>query len=159
MSDELTHFNSQGDAHMVDISQKQASQRIAIAKGRVLAAPATLQKIADRQFGKGDPLSVAQLAGIMGAKQTAQLIPLCHPLGLDRVEVTLNINLEEQSIDITAQCEVIGKTGIEMEALTAVSVAALTLYDMCKSADKSMRLTDIRLVHKSGGKSGVYDGE
>jgi cyclic pyranopterin phosphate synthase len=159
MSDELTHFNNKGDAHMVDIGQKQASNRVAIAKGRVLAAPATLQKITDRQFGKGDPLSVAQLAGIMGAKQTAQLIPLCHPLGLDRVEVTLDINLEEQSIDITAQCEISGKTGVEMEALTAVSVAALTLYDMCKSVDKSMRLTDIRLVHKSGGKSGVYNGE
>jgi len=159
MSDELTHFNSQGDARMVNIGQKQASHRIAIAKGRVIAAPATLQKIADHQFGKGDPLSVAQLAGIMGAKQTAQLIPLCHPLGLDRVEVNLNINFDDQSIDITAQCEITGKTGVEMEALTAVSVAALTLYDMCKSADKSMRLTDIRLVHKSGGKSGDYNAD
>lgn len=159
MSDDLTHFNKKGDAHMVNIGQKQASHRVAIAKGRVMAAPATLQKIAERQFGKGDPLSVAQLAGIMGAKQTAQLIPLCHPLGLDRVEVILDLNLEEQSIDITAQCEITGKTGVEMEALTAVSVAALTLYDMCKSADKSMRLTDIRLVHKSGGKSGDYNGK
>lgn len=159
MSDDLTHFSPSGDARMVNVGSKADTRRVAIAKGRVLASAATLEKIASRQFAKGDVLTIAQLAGIMGAKQTASLIPLCHPLGLDNAEVILEINKEEQAIEITAKCEITGKTGVEMEALTAVSVAALTVYDCCKSVDKGMQISSVRLVHKSGGKSGTYNAE
>jgi cyclic pyranopterin phosphate synthase len=119
--------------------------------------PATLARIRDRGFAKGDVLAVAQLAGIMGAKRTAELIPLCHPLGLTSVVVDLTCNEAESRVDITATCKLAGRTGVEMEALTAVSVAALTVYDMCKAIDRAMQITDIRLIHKSGGKSGVFD--
>lgn len=155
---EFTHFTSKGDAQMVDVSGKNVTLRKAIAKGRVFVADKTLQKIAEQGFDKGDVLSIAQLAGIMGAKQTSQLIPLCHPIALSKVEVALNLNLDEQCVDITAKCNSSGQTGVEMEALTAVSVAALTIYDMCKSVDKHMQISQIRLTHKSGGKSGVFDG-
>lgn len=156
MSD-LTHFDESGNARMVDVSDKDASERIAVAKGSVYMAPATLALIRDRGVKKGDVLTVAQLAGIMGAKRTPDLIPLCHPLALTSVKVELALDAARSAVDISATCKLVGKTGVEMEALTAVSVAALTVYDMVKAADKSMRIGDIRLVHKSGGKSGTYE--
>lgn len=142
---------------MVDISEKDITRRIAIAKGQLIAASDTIKKIADRGFQKGDVLSIAQLAGIMGAKQTSQLIPLCHPIPLSKVQLQLDINHDSHTIDITAECHSTGQTGVEMEALTSVSVAALTIYDMCKSVDKHMQIANIRLVHKSGGKSGDFN--
>jgi cyclic pyranopterin phosphate synthase len=154
---DLTHFDDAGNARMVDVSDKDASERIATAKGSVYMAPATLVLIRDRGVKKGDVLTVAQLAGIMGAKRTPDLIPLCHPLALTSVKVELVLDAARNAVDITATCKLVGKTGVEMEALTAVSVAALTVYDMVKAADKSMRIGDIRLVHKSGGKSGTYE--
>ncbi|WP_303979432.1 cyclic pyranopterin monophosphate synthase MoaC [Dongia mobilis] len=154
---DLTHFDEAGNARMVDVSDKDASERIATAKGSVYMAPTTLALIRDRGVKKGDVLTVAQLAGIMGAKRTPDLIPLCHPLALTSVKVELALDAARNAVDITATCKLVGKTGVEMEALTAVSVAALTVYDMVKAADKSMRIGDIRLVHKSGGKSGTYE--
>ena len=156
MSD-LTHFDEAGNARMVDVSEKDATERVATARGSVYMAPETLALIRDRGVKKGDVLSVAQLAGIMGAKRTPDLIPLCHPLALTSVKVELQLDAARNAVDITATCKLVGKTGVEMEALTAVSVAALTVYDMVKAADKSMRISDIRLVHKSGGKSGIYE--
>ena len=154
----LTHFDEAGNARMVDVSDKEQSERIAIAKGSVYMAPETLTLIRDRGVKKGDVLSVAQLAGIMGAKRTPDLIPLCHPLSLTSVKVELSLDALRNAVDIAATCKLKGQTGVEMEALTAVSVAALTVYDMVKAADKSMRIGDIRLVHKSGGKSGTFEG-
>lgn len=154
---EFSHFDAAGNAAMVDVSEKPVTARIAIAKGKVVMAPATLQRITEGRIGKGDVLAVARLAGIMGAKRTSELIPLCHPLGLDQVQVELVPKPEENAVEITATAKVTARTGVEMEALTAVSVAALTIYDMCKAVDRQMRLTDIRLVHKSGGKSGTFD--
>jgi cyclic pyranopterin phosphate synthase len=122
-------------------------------------SPETLAHITDKNMKKGDVLSVAQLAGIMGAKHTATLIPLCHPLALSHVNVIIHVNNDSYELDITAECKITGKTGVEMEALTAVSVAALTIYDMCKAIDKNMVISDIRLTHKSGGKSGRFDAE
>ena len=141
---------------MVDVSGKKVTQRTATARGAVLMQPETLALIESHGFRKGDVLSIAQLAGIMGAKRTADLIPLCHPLPLSAVEVTLTLDSEQSAVDITATCKTSGQTGVEMEALTAVSVAALTVYDMCKAVDRGMRLTEIRLTHKAGGKSGTY---
>jgi cyclic pyranopterin monophosphate synthase len=155
----LTHFDETGNARMVDVSEKDATERLATAKGSVYMAPATLALIRDRGVKKGDVLTVAQLAGIMGAKRTPDLIPLCHPLALTSVKVELQLDAARNAVDISATCKLVGKTGVEMEALTAVSVAALTVYDMVKAADKSMRIGDIRLVHKSGGKSGTYEAE
>lgn len=153
----FTHFDETGAPHMVDVGSKPATTRMAIAKGCVVMMPETLAMIENGTAKKGDVISVAQLAGIMGAKQTANLIPLCHPLGLDHVAVELTINHDRSAIDISATCRLSGQTGVEMEALTAVSVSALTIYDMCKSVDRGMYITDIRLTHKSGGKSGQYD--
>ncbi len=144
---------------MVDVGRKDETERVAIAKGSVKMAPETLAHITDKNMKKGDVLSVAQLAGIMGAKHTATLIPLCHPLALSHVNVIIHINNDNYALDITSECKITGKTGIEMEALTAVSVAALTIYDMCKAIDKNMVISDIRLTHKSGGKSGRFDAE
>ena len=144
---------------MVDVGRKDETERVAIAKGSVKMAPETLAHITDKNMKKGDVLSVAQLAGIMGAKHTATLIPLCHPLALSHVNVIIHINNNIYALDITAECKIRGKTGVEMEALTAVSVAALTIYDMCKAMDKNMVISDIRLTHKSGGKSGRFDAE
>ena len=144
---------------MVDVGRKDETERVAIAKGSVKMAPETLAHITDKNMKKGDVLSVAQLAGIMGAKHTATLIPLCHPLALSHVNVTIHVNNDNYTLDITSECKVTGKTGVEMEALTAVSVAALTIYDMCKAIDKNMVISDIRLTHKSGGKSGRFDAE
>ena len=155
----FTHFDEQGKARMVDVSAKAETERVATAKGSVLMQPATLALIKDGGVKKGDVLSVARLAGIMGAKRTPDLIPLCHPLALTSVQVDLALNEERNAVDITATCKLTGKTGVEMEALTAVSVAALTVYDMCKAVDKGMQIADIRLTHKSGGKSGTYEGE
>jgi len=154
---ELTHFDAKGKSRMVDVSDKEVSQRVAVAAGSVVMAPDTMKLITEGGVKKGDVLSVARLAGIMGAKKTPDLIPLCHPLALNSVEVDLVCDPERNAVDITATCKVTGRTGVEMEALTAIAVAALTIYDMCKAVDRAMRITDIRLVHKSGGKSGTYD--
>ncbi len=155
----LTHFDGAGNAVMVDVSDKPETQRVAVACGSVLMAPATAQLIADGGVKKGDVLAVAQLAGIMGAKRTPDLIPLCHPLALTSVRVDLSLDQARNAVDIEATCALTGRTGVEMEALTAVSVAALTVYDMVKAVDRSLRITDIRLVRKSGGKSGDWRGE
>ncbi len=155
MSD-LTHIDKDGNAVMVDVSAKNATERTATAKGSVFMSAAAINRISDGSVKKGDVLSVAQLAGIMGAKKTPDLIPLCHPLSLSSVKVELSIDETRNAVDITATCKLVGKTGVEMEALTAVSVAALTVYDMCKAMDKSMRIGDVRLTHKDGGKSGEY---
>ncbi len=154
---DFTHLDSEGKARMVDVSEKPSSGRIAVARGHVVMSPETLAKIQDRGVKKGDVLQVARLAGIMGAKRTADLIPLCHPLSLSSVQLELSLDPDRSAVEITATCKVVGQTGVEMEALTAVSVAALTIYDMCKALDRGMRIGDIRLVHKSGGKSGTYE--
>ena len=156
MSD-FTHFTDDGRPQMVNVGNKTETRRIAIAGGQVVMSPDTLHTVKSGGLKKGDVLSVAQLAGIMGAKQTAQLIPLCHPLALSHVDVQLSLNETDNAIDIRAECRLDGKTGVEMEALTAVSVAALTVYDMCKAVDKAMIIRDIRLLHKSGGKSGTFN--
>ena len=153
---ELTHFDKEGKAVMVDVSAKPETRRVAVATGAVLMAPATLKRVMDGGVKKGDVLAVARLAGIMAAKRTPDLIPLCHPLALTSVELALACDPTRNAIDITATCKITGRTGVEMEALTAVSVAALTIYDMCKAIDRGMRLTEIRLIEKSGGKSGTY---
>jgi cyclic pyranopterin phosphate synthase len=152
----LTHFDAAGNAVMVDVTDKDPTERSATAEGRVVMAPATLALIQERGFKKGDVLAVAQLAGIMGAKRTADLIPLCHPLPLSSVKVDLEPEAESAAVRITARCRVTGRTGVEMEALTAVSVAALTVYDMCKAVDRGMRIEGIRLLHKAGGRSGEF---
>ena len=158
MSD-LTHFDADGKAHMVNVGDKPVTDRVAVARGTITMAADTLAKIRDGGFGKGDVLGVARLAGIMGAKQTASLIPLCHPLGLDHVAVDLEPDDSLPGIRITATCRVTGRTGIEMEAMTAVCVAALTIYDMCKAVDRAMVIGSVRLTHKSGGKSGVFNAD
>ena len=152
----LSHIDADGKAVMVDVSDKDVTDRVATARGAVLMAPATMKLIREGGMKKGDVLSVARLAGIMGAKKTPELIPLCHPLALNAIDVALTLDPARNAVDITATCRVKGRTGVEMEALTAVSVAALTIYDMCKAVDRSMTLTDIRLVEKSGGKSGDF---
>jgi len=152
----LTHFDAKGNAVMVDVSAKPATVREAIAAGSVVVQPATLKLIKARKVKKGDVLAVAQLAGIQAAKRTPDLIPLCHPLALSSVNVELSCNAKTNSVDIIATCKVTGATGVEMEALTAVSAAALTVYDMCKSADRGMIISKIRLLKKSGGKSGTF---
>ena len=158
MSD-LTHFDADGKAHMVNVGDKPVTDRVAVACGEIRIAEATLDRIREGGFGKGDVLGVARLAGIMGAKQTAGLIPLCHPLGLDHIAVDLEMDETLPGVRITATCRVTGRTGIEMEAMTAVSVAALTIYDMCKAVDRGMQIGAIRLTHKSGGKSGDFNAE
>jgi len=152
----LSHIDAQGNAVMVDVSAKDVTQRTATAEGRVMMAPETLERITARGFKKGDVLAVAQLAGIMAAKRTADLIPLCHPLPLSAVTVELEPLPEQGCVVVRATCKVTGRTGVEMEALTAASVAALTVYDMCKATDRGMRITDLRLLHKDGGRSGEF---
>ena len=154
---ELTHFDKNGNPSMVDIHQKVSTVRIAIATGKIIMKANTLKKILDLEIKKGDVLNVAKLAGIMAAKKTDQLIPLCHSIPLSYVNVNLEPNIEESSVNITAEASLVGKTGVEMEALIAVSVAGLTIYDMCKAIDREMTLTNIKLVHKSGGKSGEFN--
>ena len=156
MSDKLTHFDSAGNAAMVDVTAKEVTDRTATARGRVLMLPATLKLIMDGTAKKGDVLGVARLAGIMGAKRTADLIPLCHPLPISAVTVDLTTNVGDSAVEIEATVRTTGRTGVEMEALTAASVAALTVYDMCKAVDRGMRIEAVRVVHKAGGKSGEY---
>jgi cyclic pyranopterin phosphate synthase len=158
MSD-LTHIDADGNAVMVDVSEKSRTERKAVAKGTISMNPATLARIMQGGFKKGDVLGIAQLAGIMGAKRTPDIIPLCHPLNLSSVKVDLVCDPQSNTVLITATCKLTGQTGVEMEALSAVSIAALTVYDMCKAMDKSMKISDIRLVHKSGGKSGLFEAE
>jgi cyclic pyranopterin phosphate synthase len=159
MSNPLSHIDDSGRAHMVDVSHKPDTARIAIAKGEVLMRPETLEIIKAGELKKGDLLTVAQLAGVMAAKRTAELIPLCHPLPLSQVEVDLELDTNLPGIRITASVRTVGKTGVEMEALTAVSVAALTVYDMAKAVEKTMRIQNIRLVEKRGGQSGEVINE
>jgi cyclic pyranopterin phosphate synthase len=153
----LTHFDDQGHAHMVDVSEKSVTDRVAIAEGLVRMSPETLALISEGRAKKGDVLGVARLAGIMAAKKTADLIPLCHPLALTRVAVDLTLDPALPGVRITATVKTSGLTGVEMEALTAVSVACLTVYDMLKAAQKSMQIDGIRLILKDGGKSGLYE--
>ena len=153
--DELTHFDEHGASRMVDVGDKPPTSRRARASGLVRMAPATLARIRAGQLSKGDVLEVARLAGIMAAKQTALLIPLCHSLPLDAVTISYSFP-DETAVSIEAEARVTARTGVEMEALTAVSVAALTIYDMCKAIDKGMTITDVRLELKTGGKSGTY---
>ena len=154
MSD-FTHFDDDGAARMVDVGSKQATHRVAKAAGIVRMKPQTLTKITAGDVRKGNVLEVARLAGIMATKQTGNLIPLCHPLGIDSVSIDFEA-IDSEAIEIEATVSVFAKTGVEMEAMTAVSVAALTIYDMCKSVDRSMMISDVRLVEKSGGKSGHF---
>jgi cyclic pyranopterin phosphate synthase len=152
----LSHIDAEGKPVMVDVSDKDVTDRAATARGAVLMAPGTMKLIREGGVKKGDVLSVARLAGIMGAKKTPELIPLCHPLALNAIDVELTLDPARNAVDIVATCRVKGRTGVEMEALTAVSVAALTIYDMCKAVDRTMTLTDIRLTEKSGGRSGDF---
>jgi cyclic pyranopterin phosphate synthase len=154
----FTHFDEAGRARMVDVSGKAETVRVAVARGRVVMAPDTLARIQEGRIGKGDVLGVARLAGIMAAKRTADLIPLCHPLALTKVAVDLS-PAPPDAVEIEATVGLTGRTGVEMEALTAVTVAALTVYDMCKALDRGMRIDGVRLSHKSGGKSGTYEAE
>ena len=156
MNARLTHFDEEGRAAMVDVSGKAETERVAIAGGRVVMAPETLALIRAGEIGKGDVLGVARLAGIMAAKRTPDLIPLCHPLALTSVAVDLAADEAASAVEITATCRLKGRTGVEMEALTAVSVAALTVYDMCKAVDRGMRIEAVRLLRKEGGKSGSW---
>jgi cyclic pyranopterin phosphate synthase len=152
----LTHIDERGKARMVDVTPKASTEREAVAKGRVLMKKETLDLILASEVKKGDVLGVARVAGIMAAKKTAEIIPLCHPINITSVTVDFETILDPPSIEITATAKIASQTGVEMEALTAVSAAALTVYDMCKAADKGMVLTDIRLMKKTGGKSGTY---
>ncbi len=152
--DSLTHLDDQGRVSMVDVGGKPITDREAVARGQVSMQPETLRLIQEGLMKKGDVLTIAQLAGIMGAKQTSLLIPLCHPLPLNRIDVQFALDSAKSRVEITATARTSGKTGVEMEALTAVSVAALTIYDMCKAVDRGMRIEAIRLVRKRGGQSG-----
>ncbi|HZQ00595.1 MAG TPA: cyclic pyranopterin monophosphate synthase MoaC [Reyranella sp.] len=153
----LTHFDKAGNAHMVDVGAKDITERVAVACASVIMQATTLKLIKDKKAAKGDVLAVAQLAGIMAAKKTPDLIPLCHPLALNSVDVKLTLDIKRNAVDIEATCKLKGRTGVEMEALTAASVAALTVYDMCKAVDRGMVISEVRLLHKSGGKSGTFN--
>lgn len=155
----LTHIDAERKAVMVDVSEKDVTERTATAKGSVIMSPKTIELVMANGIEKGDVVSVARLAGIMGAKETPRLIPLCHPLTLDAIDVEITCDPARNALDIASSCRVQGRTGVEMEAMTAVAVAALTVYDMCKAVDRSIRLTDIRLVHKAGGRSGTFEAE
>ncbi|UCD11124.1 MAG: cyclic pyranopterin monophosphate synthase MoaC [Nitrospinaceae bacterium] len=163
MTNPLTHFNEEGRARMVDVGGKDISERTAVATATVHMLPETLRRIKEGQIKKGDVFGVAQVAGVMGAKKTSDVIPMCHPLLLTHVDIGFSDQLEPEpatglsQVTITATVKVTGQTGVEMEALTAVTHAALTLYDMCKAVDRGMYFTDIGLVHKSGGKSGTFE--
>jgi cyclic pyranopterin phosphate synthase len=153
---ELTHFDGQGQAHMVDVADKAETHRVARARGRIRMQPETLALIQSGGAKKGDVLGVARIAAIQAAKRTPDWIPLCHPIALTRVAVEFEMNEAESAIDCTVSTETVGRTGVEMEALTAVAAALLTIYDMCKAVDRGMRLTEIRLLEKSGGRSGHW---
>ncbi|NIR30634.1 MAG: cyclic pyranopterin monophosphate synthase MoaC [Gammaproteobacteria bacterium] len=152
----LTHFNAAGDAHMVDVGGKAETRRTAVAEGRINMQAQTLQLILEGRHRKGDVLGIARVAGIMGAKKTPELVPLCHPLPLTRVELELIASEQDSAVVCRATAESVGRTGVEMEALTAVQVALLTIYDMCKAVDRGMTMTGVRLLEKSGGKSGHW---
>ncbi|MCI4626617.1 MAG: cyclic pyranopterin monophosphate synthase MoaC [Candidatus Magnetoovum sp. WYHC-5] len=154
--EKLTHIDTKGEAHMVDVTAKDDTSREAHAKGSVYMKKSTLQLLKDNQLTKGDALQVAKIAGIMGAKQTSSLVPLCHPLNITSISVELNIDDNLSCVNIDAVVKITGKTGVEMEALTAVSITALTIYDMCKAVDKEIVISDICLVEKKGGKSGHF---
>jgi cyclic pyranopterin phosphate synthase len=156
---ELTHLDSEGRARMVDISLKSDTERIAVAQGKITMQKETLELILAGNMPKGDVLAVARVAGIMGAKKTSDVIPMCHPIMMTGCKVYFRANPDEHSIEIQGIAKTTGKTGIELEALTAVSMAALTIYDMCKAVDRGMMISDIRLVHKAGGKSGEFNRE
>lgn len=153
----LSHFDDKGGARMVDVSDKEETNRIAKAWGQVLMLPETLRLIKQRKLEKGDVLQIARLAGILACKKTGELIPLCHPLPVTSIDLELSCDENTSSVVITATVQTISRTGVEMEALTAVSIAGLTIYDMCKSIDRRMVIDGIKLIHKSGGKSGVFD--
>lgn len=155
----LTHINEKGEAHMVDVSAKAQTERVAVAKASVFMQPETLELIVGGTAKKGDVLGTARIAGIMAAKRTHELIPLCHPLALSKVTIDLEPNRQADSIEVTATVKVTGPTGVEMEALTAASVAGLTVYDMVKAVDRGIRISELRLVHKSGGKSGAFTAQ
>ena len=156
MMSDLTHFDQSGQAHMVDVSDKAVTDRVAVAEGWVKMQPETLEKIIEGKARKGDVLAVARLAGIMGAKKTAELIPLCHPLPITKVSLDLAADEDRPGVRVEATVKTTGQTGVEMEALTAVSTACLTIYDMVKAIEKSMVIEDVRLILKDGGKSGLY---
>ncbi len=152
----LTHFNAAGEVHMVDVGDKAVTQRVAVAEGKITMLPETLQRITSGQHGKGDVLGIARIAGIMAAKKTSELIPLCHPLAITKVAVDLQTNEGDNAVWCQATVHTSGQTGVEMEALTAVQIALLTVYDMCKAVDRGMVMSDIGLLEKRGGKSGVW---
>ena len=152
----LTHFDAQGQAHMVDVAAKPATHRIAIAQGRIVMKPSTLSIVLAGSAKKGDVLGIARVAGIMAAKKTSDLIPLCHPLALTRVAIDFTADEKSASIECRATVETVGPTGVEMEALTAAQIALLTIYDMCKAVDRGMTITDLRVIEKHGGKSGSF---
>jgi cyclic pyranopterin phosphate synthase len=152
----LTHFDDEGKARMVDVSEKPLTQREAVVKGSVYMKPETIRLIKDRQISKGDVLGVARVAGIMAAKKTSELIPMCHPLNITSVNIDFGIDEDKNKVDIKTIVRIVGQTGVEMEALTATSAAALTIYDMCKAVDKEMVISDIMLMEKRGGKSGEF---
>ena len=154
---ELTHINEQGRAKMVDVSNKEETLREAVAYGNVYMKRETLNRIKEGAIKKGDVLSVAQIAGIMGSKKTSYIIPMCHPIMISGCDIKFNFNFDENRVEITATVKNTGQTGVEMEALTAVSVAGLTIYDMCKAIDREMIISDIMLIKKSGGKSGAFE--
>ena len=158
-NNKLTHFDDNGDPTMVDINEKENTIRVAIATGKVTMKSKTLQKILDIKIKKGDVFNVAKLAGIMAAKKTDQLIPLCHSIPLSYVNIDLEPDIKNSCVMIKAEASLVGKTGVEMEAFTAVSVVSLTIYDMCKSIDREMVISDIKLIHKSGGKSGEFNAK
>jgi len=153
---ELTHFDQRGQAHMVDVSDKAATTRVAVAQGRILMQPSTLALIAEGRAGKGDVLGVARIAAIQGAKRTADLIPLCHPLALSKVAGEFELDEVVSAVVCRVTVQTVGPTGVEMEALTAVQVGLLTIYDMCKAADRGMVMTDVALLEKQGGRSGHW---
>ncbi|MFY8119120.1 MAG: cyclic pyranopterin monophosphate synthase MoaC [Roseateles sp.] len=159
MSSPLTHFDSQGQAHMVDVAGKSETHRVARAAGRIRMQPATLALIAQGSAKKGDVLGVARIAAIQGAKRTSDLIPLCHPLPITRVAVEFELDEAASAVICSAQVETLGRTGVEMEALTAVQIGLLTIYDMCKAADRGMVMEQIRVLEKQGGKSGTWHAE
>ena len=152
----LTHFDASGQAHLVDVGAKQETHRIAVAAGTIRMQPATLDLIQSGSAKKGDVLGIARIAAIMGAKRTSDLVPLCHPLPITRVAVDFEVDAAAHSVHCRAQVETVGKTGVEMEALTAVQVGLLTIYDMCKAADRGMVMTNVRVLEKHGGKSGDW---
>ena len=156
MTRTLTHFDATGQAHMVDVGDKEVTRRVALAGGRIRMQPETLELIRSGTARKGDVLGVARIAAIQGAKRTADLIPLCHPIALTRVAVEFEIDPADSSVGCSARVECTGQTGVEMEALTAVQVGLLTIYDMCKAVDRGMTITDVRLLEKHGGKTGSY---